>query len=191
MPVSNYLVMLTVADWNLLMNALIAALMIIYGLWIRDIVKQQEKLKDVTIQALHAALTAKEAEISRLTSDTAPNIVKAYQGMREHADKMTADVMKLQEKLEKAQALTETRDMPAEEFAKSREALAEAKGLRRGFRILMEQFEKYKPPSNESPTPLESWESITEAMTAILNECEISIKKAEEILDNPSLPKLP
>ena len=104
MLLSNYVIMLTLADWSVLINAVMAGLMTGYGFWIHHIVKQQEKLKDATIQALQAALTAKEAEISRVTGDTAPNIVKAYQGMREHADKMTADVMELQGKFQKAQA---------------------------------------------------------------------------------------
>ena len=45
--------------------------------------------------ALQYALTAKEAEISRLREDTAPKIAKAYSEMREHADKMTGEIANL------------------------------------------------------------------------------------------------
>src|SRR5882724_13161874 len=97
-----------------------AGLMVGYGFWIHHVVKQQEKLKDAAIQALQAALTAKEAEISRLTSDTAPNIVKAYEGMRVHADKMTADVIELQEKMREKEEISQFLVM-----------LSEASGLNR------------------------------------------------------------
>jgi cell division protein FtsB len=78
--------MLTLTAWNLLINALLTALMIVYGVWMRDIIRKQRELKDAAIDALKSALTAKEAEISKLRTDVAPNIVKAYAEMREHAD---------------------------------------------------------------------------------------------------------
>ncbi len=163
---------LTLAEWNLLTNALMAGLMVGYGFWIHHVVKQQEKLKDAAIQALQAALTAKEAQISRLTSDTAPNIVKAYEGMREHADKMTADVMKLQGKLREAQATTE-----------SRELLSEASGLNLSNRILVEKLGKYMRPTNEPPTPQELWESVTLTSMAIDVESDDRIARVKAYLD--------
>lgn len=166
--------MLTLPELNLVINALMAALMVGYGFWIRNVVKQQEKLKDAAIQALRAALTSKEAEISRLTSDTAPNIVKAYEGMREHADKMTADVMKLQGKIRESQATTE--------FS---EALSEAAGLNLSHRILLEKLGKYMGPIDEPPTPRELWESITETAIAIDEAGDVRIEKVQEFIDKP------
>jgi hypothetical protein len=165
---------MTLAEWNLLINAAMTALMVAYGIWIHNIVKQQEKLKDATIQSLQAALTAKEAEISRLTSDTAPNIVKAYEGMREHADKMTADVMKLQGKIQAAEATTE--------FS---EALSEAAGLNLSNRILLEKLGKYMGPINEPLTPQELWESIADAVLEIDEQGNVRIKKVQGFVDNP------
>src|SRR5713101_2064503 len=161
---SNFVSTLTLAEWNLLINAAMTALMVAYGIWIHNIVKQQEKLKDATIQSLQAALTAKEAEISRLASDTAPNIVKAYQGMREHADKMTADVIKLQGKIREAQATTEPLEMLSEASGldlahrlanrilattKPLEMLSEASGLNLSNRILVEKLGKYMQAGDE------------------------------------------
>src|SRR5438552_18182126 len=91
---------LTLPQFNLLINALMAALMSVYGFWIRHVVSEQHKLKDASIEALQYALTAKEAEISRLREDTAPKIAKAYSEMREHADKMTGEVTALQKKIQ-------------------------------------------------------------------------------------------
>jgi hypothetical protein len=171
---SNFVSTLTLAEWNLLTNALMTGLMVGYGFWIHHVVKQEEKLKDAAIQALQAALTSKEAEISRLTSDTAPNIVKAYEGMREHADKMTADVMKLQGKIREAKATTE--------FS---EALSEAAGLNLSNRILLEKVGKYMGPIDEPPTPQELWESINDAVIEIDEQGNVRIKKVQGFFDKP------
>src|SRR5215467_10805470 len=93
----------TTAEWNLVLNAAMTALMVGYGLWIHHIVKQQEKLKDIQIQTLQTTIAGKDSEIARLKSDTAPNIAAAYEKMRDHAEKMTGEVMKLQEAANKRQ----------------------------------------------------------------------------------------
>jgi hypothetical protein len=172
MPLSNFVSAPTLAQWNLLINASMTALMVGYGFWIHHVVKQQEKLKDAAIQALQAALTAKEAEISRLTSDTAPNIVKAYQGMREHADKMTADVIKLQEKMRES-----------EEASQFLVMLSEASGLNRGNRILVDKLGKFMRPTNEPPTHQELWQSVTLTSMAIDVESDDRIARVKAYLD--------
>jgi len=94
--------MMTIQAWNIVLNAIVAVVLVAYGLWLRNIVTQQLKSKDTAIAALEAVIKIKDAEISALKSDTAPAITKAYAEMREHADKMTADVQRLSEQLTKA-----------------------------------------------------------------------------------------
>jgi hypothetical protein len=93
---------MTIQAWNIVLNAVVAVVLVAYGLWLRNIVTQQLKTKDTAIEALEAVIKIKDAEISASKSDTAPAITKAYAEMREHADKMTADVLRLSEQLTKA-----------------------------------------------------------------------------------------
>jgi hypothetical protein len=102
---------MTIQAWNIVLNAVVAVLIVGYGVWLRSIVKRQ-------LDALEAVIKIKDAEISALKADTAPAITKAYAEMREHADKMTADVLRLSEQLTKAvedykrlqQAMKETQE---------------------------------------------------------------------------------
>ena len=93
---------MTIEAWNIVLNAVVAVVLVAYGLWLRNIVTQQLKNKDTTIDALDAVIKIKDAEISALKSDTAPAITKAYAEMREHANQMTAEVQYLSEQLSKA-----------------------------------------------------------------------------------------
>lgn len=86
---------MTINEWNLLLNAVICVVLVCYGLWLKNVVDQQIKAKDATIETFNAAVTAYEAEIARLKGDTAPAIAEAYQTMRAHADQMTNDSLKL------------------------------------------------------------------------------------------------
>jgi cell division protein FtsB len=67
---------MTIQAWNIVLNAVVAVLIIGYGIWLRNIVTQQLKSKDAAIGALDAVIKVKEAEISALKSDTAPAIAK-------------------------------------------------------------------------------------------------------------------
>jgi hypothetical protein len=91
---------MTIEAWNLLLNGTIAVLLICYGVWLKNVVDQQLKAKDATIETLKAAISSDEAEIARLKSDTAPAIVAAYQAMRLHADQMTKDSLSLRRDFE-------------------------------------------------------------------------------------------
>ena len=65
---------------SIVLNMIIGALVIGYGIWLRRFFKHQIRAKDVTIEALESALTTNDAEISRLHTDTA--IAEAYARMR-------------------------------------------------------------------------------------------------------------
>ena len=78
---------------NIVLNAIVAVLVVGYGVWLRNVFKHQIGAKDATIES-------KDAEISRLRTDTAPAIAAAYDAMRKHADQMTADVGLLNQKLD-------------------------------------------------------------------------------------------
>lgn len=64
---------------SIVLNMIIGALVIGYGIWLRRFLKHQIRAKDA-IEALESALTTKDAEISRLHTDTA--IAEAYARMR-------------------------------------------------------------------------------------------------------------
>lgn len=64
---------------SIVLNMIIGALVIGYGIWLRGFLKHQIRAKDA-IEALESALTTKDAEISRLHTDTA--IAEAYARMR-------------------------------------------------------------------------------------------------------------
>ncbi len=86
---------MTIEAWNIVLNAVVAVVLVAYGLWLRNIVTQQLKSKDTAIGALEAVIKIKDAEISSLKSDTAPAISKAYAVVRQHANQMTAEVDEL------------------------------------------------------------------------------------------------
>src|ERR1700741_3554337 len=77
--------------YSILLNTVVAVLVVGYGIWLRNVFKHQISAKDATIETFETALKAKDGEIARLTRDTAPAIAAAYDIMRKHADKMTAD----------------------------------------------------------------------------------------------------
>ncbi len=123
---------MTIQAWNIILNAVVAVVLFAYGLWLRNIVTQQLKSKDTAIAALEAVIKIKDAEIAALKSDTAPSITKAYAEMREHADKMTADVLHLSEQLRKA----------AEEQRQMNQEMNDA--LERGYQDVKERLENWK-----------------------------------------------
>jgi hypothetical protein len=163
---------MTLPQWSVLINALIAALMVGYGFWIRDVVSQQLKLKDSSIESLQAALTAKDAEISRLKEDKAPNIVKAYSEMREHADQMTGEVAALQKKIQTQVEKNEVVQL-----------LAESSGLNLGERILIDKLGRFLDPKEAPPAPLELRRLISETSDAISENTHARLVKARKLLD--------
>ncbi len=156
---------LTLPEWSVLINALIAALMVGYGFWIRAVVSQQLKLKDATIESL-------KADISRLKEDAAPKIAKAYREMKEHAEEMTGEVAELQKKI---QAQVERNEVV--------QLLAEASGLNLGERILIERLGRFLDVKEKPPTQWELRQLISETSDAISEETHARLIKARKLLD--------
>jgi|HubBroStandDraft_6_1064221.scaffolds.fasta_scaffold537110_1 uncharacterized protein YukE len=124
--------MMTIQAWNIVLNAVVAVMVVAYGIWLKNIVTQQLNSKDTAIDALNAVIKVKDAEISALKSDTAPAIATAYKVMLEHADKMTAEVNRLSEQLRKA----------AEEQRQMSQAMNDA--LERDYQDVKERLEQWK-----------------------------------------------
>jgi predicted RNase H-like nuclease (RuvC/YqgF family) len=123
---------MTIQAWNIVLNAAIVVVLAACGLWLRNIVNQQLKSKDTAIAALEAVIKIKEAEISALKSDTAPAITKAYAEMREHANRMTAEVQHLSQQLMNA----------AVEQQRLQQALAEVKAKLEHYAMTQEWWQK-------------------------------------------------
>jgi cell division protein FtsB len=121
---------MTLQVWSILVNAVIAALILVGGIWLRSVVTQQLKSKDTAIQALDATIKSKEAEISALVNDRAPAIAKAYAQMREHANQMTEETQRLQDRFE----VLSGKQQLKETLIPAREILAQVKGLQWAFR---------------------------------------------------------
>jgi hypothetical protein len=73
-----------------------------YGLWLNKVVKQKEELlngqlstKNATIEMLNTVIKAKDVQIRNLQDDTAPAIVANYNVVKDYADKISEEVLKL------------------------------------------------------------------------------------------------
>ncbi len=142
----------------LVSNAIMVGLMLGFGVWIRHIVNQQLRLKDTTIQS-------KDAEISRLKGETAPNIAKAYGEMVKHADKMTERFNQLQKELEEKAKGNETRDRI---MGMIDEQAGEASGLYHANQILIELVGEHLTNPKREPTILEAISVPQEASNRIV-----------------------
>ena len=123
---------MTLPEWNIILSAATVGLITGGGLWLKYVVDQQLKTKDIAIQALDAVVKVKDAQIAALQSDTAPAIAKAYDVMRQHADQITAKSQKLAEVLEEIAKKHEQ----LEQSFPVRLKLAEAKGFVLAGKIL-------------------------------------------------------
>lgn len=116
---------MTIQEWNILLDAVIAILLIFYGFWLKNVIDQQLKAKDTAREALEAVIKSKEAEISRLSGNTAPAIVRDYAVMKQHANDMTEQKLRLSEDVKKLSTQLQQKEM----VAPVRELLLESKGI--------------------------------------------------------------
>jgi hypothetical protein len=77
-----------IAEWALVVNAVVAVLMVGYGVWLKHFMKQQLADKDSVIESLKAVATSKDTEISKLKGDVAPAVTQSLAWM-------TADTIRL------------------------------------------------------------------------------------------------
>jgi hypothetical protein len=111
-----------------------------------------------------------QAEISKITGDIALNIVRAYTEVREHADKMTADVTTLQARM-REQAGRAALD----------QVLSEASGLNLANRILLGKVGEFMRPMEKPPPPQELWKKLTQAFEAISKESDARIERVKKL----------
>ncbi|HKV94082.1 MAG TPA: hypothetical protein VJW20_16150 [Candidatus Angelobacter sp.] len=145
---------MSIAAWNIVLNAVVGVLIVGYGLWLKYVIDQQLKSKDTAIQALEAAIKTKDAEIAILKSDTAPAITQAYNTMRQHANQMTEESQRLSAKVSDATEQLEkiVKAIPISQAGFQAEAINKAIG------ILYENlgkviFGKSGEPSMPEPSP--------------------------------------
>ena len=131
--------MTIMAICTLVLNAVVGVLLICYGLWFRNIVNQQLRTKDTTIETLNAAIKLHEVEIAGLKGDRAPAIAAEYKTIREYADRMTADKQGLDQRLKK---LTERQKEEAK-IHMVETAMAEVDGLLVASDLLLSHFANY------------------------------------------------
>jgi hypothetical protein len=125
-----------IEQWNIVLSAAIGVLLVGYGVWLRYVLAQQLRSKDTAIQALEAALKAKDAEISRLQGDTAPAITAAYSTMRKYANEVTDDSRRLSQQVAE---LTQAQQRLGR-IAPASKLLSECNGLFLATDILEHQF---------------------------------------------------
>lgn len=130
---------MTIADWTLLLDAVICVLLVSYGVWFRDVVKHQLRLKDATIETL-------ESKISSLKDERAPAIAADYKMMKEHAETVTIEKQRLDE--EKRTLDRRVRELSMiqghlEAFHQIDVYRAESEGLRNATKLLLNHFGEY------------------------------------------------
>jgi hypothetical protein len=106
---------LNISEWGLLLNSIVAVLVVVYGIWFRNIVKLQLDAKDSAISALKAAMESKDAEISRLGGEAAPAIATAYKNVKDFAEDIAKNNIEL-----KGIVAAQAQKTPALERAKYR-----------------------------------------------------------------------
>lgn len=151
---------------NIVLNAVVAVLVVGYGLWLRNVFQHQIKAKDATIET-------KDAEISRLKAETAPAIAEAYSKMRAHADQMTVDANLLSEKLDE-----QIKSLPQVRLSVEVQLL-----LREGKRLLM----------SIEPIPSDDWHAtrqlIYQFVYDLFEEAEEKVNEHRRLVGLPEKPK--
>ena len=85
---------------NIILNAAIGVLVVGYGIWLKQIIDQQLKTKDTTIETLKTMIEGHTSEIARLKADAAPAIVDAYHKVKTFADQMAGSNNELNTRIE-------------------------------------------------------------------------------------------
>jgi len=187
---------MTIAEWNLVLNAALLVLIVGYGFWLRRIVNEQIRAKDSTIQSLGAAITANQAEISRLKGESAPAIARDYKIMRAHAEQMTSDMMTLRRRVDSAEQTTS--DMMIlrrrvdlliltnsymDALKPARKLFFEQDGLWIAFHILDDAWVPFLTQPPESVEGLvDMMNALWKATARLVDEVEARNTKADEYL---------
>jgi hypothetical protein len=173
---------MTIEQWNIVLSAVIGVLLVGYGVWLKYVFAQQLGSKDTAIQALEAALKAKDAEISRLQGDTAPAIAAAYSTMRKHANEVTEDSQRLAVQVK--QLMRSQRRL--DKKASADQLISECKGLFVATDIIDSEFKDiYQQTDSELGSP-ETLKAVVDGIVAAYqrmnNEIEHRIPSIEAII---------
>jgi uncharacterized membrane protein YhiD involved in acid resistance len=123
---------MSIAGWNLVLNAIIAVLLVAFGLWFKRITDEQLRSKDATIEILREAIALHETHVAQLKEQRAPAIIAEHKTISEYADKITAEKRELDKQLNE-----KIKEMKS---AKVDMALAEASGMLLASNILIQSL---------------------------------------------------
>ncbi len=128
---------MNIAEWTLVLNAIVVVLMIGYGIWLKYIIGAQLTAKDAAIAASKALTDIKDTEIAKLKSDVAPAATQSDDLKRESvANTMSAEALRLSSELGN---LSQRQDR-AELAAPALEWLATAKGVIFSLEVFKSNF---------------------------------------------------
>jgi len=155
-------------------------MVLVGGFYLSHFVNQQLKAKDATIETLNAANKLREAEIAALKSDRAPAIAADYKVMREHADKMTEDKRRLDERVAELtvniEQLTSSRSQAMESWSLQAK-VAESRGMLYAWHLLMGSINTYTEVVTARTPPKEGlFANFYQRMYDVANEMESSVK---------------
>jgi hypothetical protein len=162
---------MTIEAWNIILSAIMLALMIGGGVWLKYVVDQQFKAKDTTIEALKGVVELKEAYISTLTGNTAPAIAQAYAVIKTHADAMTSEQLRLSEELKSLNIQLLLKEI----VTPMRDLVNQTDGLMTAQRILHHALGSFlfpDPPTPPAPT--------VESMVTIINSYNEAFEQMNE-----------
>lgn len=174
---------MTIEGWNIVLSAIIAVLLAVYGLWLKYVISQQLDAKDSAIEALRAALENKEAEVSRLQRDTAPAITAAYAAMRDHANQMTEESNR---KAAELKALHQNEQFRSK-LAPAGQLLKETDGISALARRIDDRFDGFfgpEAPEITASTVRNLMEAIIDVKEAVADEMGKRNQAIKAILDD-------
>jgi predicted histidine transporter YuiF (NhaC family) len=157
---------------TLVLNAVIAVLLVGYGLWLRNIFTQQLSAKDTTIETLNAAVKLHEGEVAALKGDRAPAIAAEYKTMREHANQMTEEKQKLEDRVKN---LTDSQRR-GEAIRPVLKALSEMDGLMLAGKFLSDALiDLDKEPDTFIPSLIRGVSNVQEQITTQLESRKTTV----------------
>jgi hypothetical protein len=151
-------------------------LMIGGGIWLKYVVAQQLSSKDAAIQALEGVVKFKDAHITSLESNTAPAIVKAYADMRQHANQVTEDSLRLSAQLAE---VTQQRKV-ATDTLQNAAPLSEGRGLGMAFDLIREHIGEVLFPDGKTINPLfgdkASFEALYDSYLFVMKQLNAEVE---------------
>ena len=162
---------MTVEAWTLILQAVLTVLVVTYGIWLRNIVKQQIDAKEATIQSL-------QTQIAGLKQEVAPAIVTHYQTMRAHAEEMTGEVQRLKQELQETLAQQEA----TEDFKRFLYVAGSAVAYSRATTIIGEHIGKrlFEPPAPKvMPSVMQLGDGYLQAVQELSGAMQQSLDEAK------------